>query len=948
VDPQSTDPLLQRLRRVLAPQYVVERELGAGGMGVVFLGTDVALARRVAIKVLRPEFGSRQSDLRFTREARLLARLHHPNIVTIHYAGEVDDIRYFVMDYVEGRTLADRLTAGPLSPEEVVALGGDLLAALGTAHRAGVVHRDVKPANVFLVGDQALLGDFGIASSDTSSDSGATELTATGQLIGTPAYMAPEQLARGEATPQTDLYAVGLVLYQACSGRRWLAGTDPDRADWTGVPAPLSRVLRKALAVAPAARWADAESFRRALERRRSVSWLLVAAVIALGLAVARWPHSCAGTTSGSGPLTDFAVVPFTANGADDPVAERLARYVGNELEWFPAWRLTSVPTAFAWWDDTPPARRALLAPRALRTRLYAAGELVGGSRALDLSLRDSAGALVHRLRIAGDPDDLLSWGSAVADSVVRIAFPAWLDAFRDLAARGSRNVSAYSELFAGQEAFRRDAYAEAQRHFERALELDSNFAQAAWQLAMVRRWRERSFDADWRRLYELHREQLPELQRLIITAQLEPDLPTRFAALEAAVGRYPRNGEAALVWADELFHRGPLVGIPLDSGVAAMALAAGRHPYFTTYVHLALGHIRLGHSTEAREALDILDAVASSSSAEASQRFKLVALLYDERFRPWRGSLKRLLLEWRADSTRVEALSQYLRFALLFDAPEAQWDFGTLLAHRGRSPATRGNGHEAAGLGLMALGRPAAGLVEFDSAAAQFRTPEADLERAEWRLLPAALGLPPADSAAVAWARATLAAAGGAQAPRAAWALAVDAAAAGDTAGFRRWSQRLRSAPSGAGAAQLNALLAGLAAAQAGDPAGALERTDSLLRYDAGWLVQAPFARALFYLKRGEWLLATAAPERADRTWLWYQQSDVEGWPQRSAQAGEIDAVAAVYARLRRAELAEQRGDQAAACALAVRVGELWDSAEPAYAPLVKRAEAVAAHCPR
>jgi serine/threonine protein kinase len=947
VDPPSTDTLFQRLRRVLAPQYVVERELGAGGMGVVFLGTDVALARPVAIKVLRPEFGSPQSDLRFTREARLLARLQHPNIVTIHHAGEADGIRYFVMDYVEGRSLADRLAEGPLTTEEVVALGRDLLAALGTAHRAGVVHRDVKPANVFLVGDRALLGDFGIASSQTSSDSGRSALTATGQLIGTPAYMAPEQLATGEATPQTDLYALGLVLYQACTGRRWLTAADPDHADWSDVPPRLRRPLRKALAVLPAARWADAESFRRELERRRGASWLAVAAVIALGLALHWWPRA-GDAASGPGPQADFAVVPFTANGVDDPVAERLARYVANELEWFPAWRISSVPTTFAWWEDTPPGRRALLAPHALGARLYTDGELVGGSRALDLSIRDSTGTLVHRFRIAGDPGDLLHWGSAAADSVVRIAFPEWLDAFRDLASRGSRNVGAYSELFAGQEAFRRDAYGQAQRHFERALELDSSFAQAAWQLAMVRRWRERSFDADWRQLYELHRDQLPELQRLIITAQLEPDLPTRFAALAAAVRRYPRNGEAALVWADELFHRGPLVGVPLDSGVAAMALAAGRHPYFTTYVHLALGHIRLGHSREARSALDTLEAVASSSSAEASQRFRLVALLYDERFRPWRGSLKRWWLGWWADSTGIEALSQYLRFALLFDAPGAQRDFGTLLVHRGRSPAIRGNGHEAAGLGLMALGRPAAALVELDSAAAQFRTPEAELERAEWRLLPAALGLPPADSAAVVWARAALAAAaGGSQAIRAAWALAVDAATAGDTAGFRRWSKQLRSAPLSRGAVQLNALLDGLAAAQAGDPAAALARTDSLLRYDAGWLVRAPFARALLYLRRGEWLLATGAPDGADRTWLWYQQSDVEGWPQRSAQAGEVDAVAGVYARLRRAELAAQRGDRVAACALAGRVRELWTGAEAAYASLVKRVESVAAGCP-
>ena len=951
MDANVAHTLLGRLREALAPHFTVERELGAGGMGVVFLGTDVALTRPVAIKVLRPELSSHQGSQRFTREARVLARLQHPNIVAVHHAGEADGLRYFVMDYVEGRTLADRLGEGPLERNAVVALGRDLLAALAIAHRAGIVHRDIKPANIFLVGDRALLGDFGIASADSDGDAGITPLTESGQLVGTPAYMAPEQLARGHATVRTDLYAVGLVLYHACTGRRWPTATDPDHADWRGVPPRLRRVLRRALAVAPEARWADADGFRRALDRRSPAGLLVTAAGATLLLVliysiVDRLPPP----PPPRGLPADFAVVPFTANGTDDPVARRLARYVGNDLEWFPAWRLTSVPKTFAWWDGTPPDRRALLAPSALRARLYTEGELLGSGRALELSVRDSIGALVHRFRIAGDPDDLLGWGSAAADSLVRLAFPDWLDAFRSLAARGSRNVEAYTELFAGQEAFRGDAYAEAQRHFERALELDPEFAQAAWQLAMVRRWRERSFEADWRRLYEEHHDQLPELQRLLITAQLEPDLPTRFAQLQAAVQRYPRNADATLVWADELFHRAPLTGVPLDSAIGAMTLAAGRHPYFTAFVHLVLGHIRLGHDDEARRALDALEAGRDSSSAEANQRFRLVALLYDVRFRPWRGRLKRWWLNVRADSAGVEALSQYLRFALLFDVPEAQRDFGALLVRRGRTTAIRANGHEAAGLGLMALGRPAAGRAQLDSAASLLATPTAAVERAEWRLLPAALGLPPTDSAAQGSARAALAAAAdGDQAPRAAWALAVDAAANGNAEGLSRWSARLRTAAaSEAGAGKLSALVAGLAAAQTGDFRGALALTDSLLRHDAAWLSEAPFARALLYLRRGEWLAAAGDRAGADRAWTWYEQSDVEGWPQRAAQAGEVDAVVGVYARLRRAELAVQRGDRPAACALGERVRELWADAEPAYAALARRAEAVTTGCPR
>jgi tetratricopeptide (TPR) repeat protein len=142
--------------------------------------------------------------------------------------------------------------------------------------------------------------------------------------------------------------------------------------------------------------------------------------------------------------------------------------------------------------------------------------------------------------------------------------------------------------------------------------------------------------------------------------------------------------------------------------------------------------------------------------------------------------------------------------------------------------------------------------------------------------------------------------------------------------------------------------LAAGLAAAQTGDFRGALAQTDSLLQHDAAWLAEAPFARALLYLRRGEWLAAAGDRAGADRAWTWYEQSDVEGWPQRAAQAGEVDVVVGVYARLRRAELAVQRGDRAAACALGERVRELWADAEPAYAALLRRAEAVTTGCPR
>jgi tRNA A-37 threonylcarbamoyl transferase component Bud32 len=947
VDPPTTASLLDRLRRVLAPQYTVERELASGGMGVVFLGTDTLLDRRVAIKVLRPEFTFPAASQRFTREARLLAKLQHPNIVAVHQAGEADGIQYFVMDYVNGRTLADRLTEGPFPPDAVVALGRDLLSALEAAHKAGVTHRDVKPANVFLVGDRVLLADFGVASVGDTTDPSDTTLTSSGQLIGTPAYMSPEQLSGAHASPRTDLYGVGLVLYEACTGRRWPPASDPEHGDWGSVPPNLRQALRRALALSPASRWPDAATFRRALERR-VVPVLLPAAAVALLVLALVWWWDHRSLSDAPRLRTDLAVVPFTKGGADDPAGLRLARYVGNELEWFPGWRLTSVPTSFAWWASRPPDARALEAPDALRTRFYAGGELLDGGRRLQVSIRDSTGAPYYRLSIVGDPADLLGWSGAIADSIARTVFPHYLEEFRDLAARGPHNVQAYTELFAGQEAFRHDDLAGAEARYSRALELDPSFAQAAWELALTRRWRDHSFANAWRQLYEQHRDRLPELQQQLIVAGLEPNLPARFAALQAAVQRYPSKPEGMLVWADELYHRGSLAEIPLDSALRVMEAVAAREPYLTAYLHTALGQIRLGHEADAHRALEELERRRSATVTEAHRRARLVALVYDARFHPWRARLKLRWLTWRADSAAIVTLAQYVRLGLLFDAPEAQRRVGELLARKGPTAQVRANGHEAQGLALMAEGQPQAAVAQFDSAATMLGTPDAEIERAEWRLLPPALGLPRADSASVGWARATLSAAStGPAAARAAWALAVDAVTTGDSAAIVRWRSLLealaRTTPSALG---LEQLVAALVAGRRGDPAAAIAGTDSLLVQGATSLAQAPFARAVLYLHRGEWLAASGAADRADRTWLWYEAWDVEGWATRGAEAGEIDAVAGGVARLRRAALAAEHGDRATACRYATRVRQLWANAEASYAPLIQRADSLAADC--
>jgi hypothetical protein len=897
-------------------------------MGLVVLAQDLRLERRVAIKVLRPELATESAVQRFVREGKLLARLAHPAIVPVHDAGVADGLPYYAMEYVEGRTLADRLADGPLDPAGVLALGAALLDALAAAHRQGIVHRDIKPANIFLSGTRILLGDFGAARVDTAD----VALTESGALVGTPAYMAPEQLTGGAVTSRTDLYAVGMVLYEAATGNRWLPAAAPEHGDWSRVPSRLAKPLMRALAVVPDARWPDAERFRAALRRRRPGTALVVAAAAAVATALVvlgprRDPTPSVATPRGG----DIAILPF----GGDPSAgdgRRLARLVSNRLEWYPAWRVAPVAATFAWWDATAPEQREALLPDVLRAYAYVEGELDPAGRALRLAVRDSTGRLLQAFTVANGEAGVLGWSAAAADSIVARLFPSHIDQYRELTAGESANVAAWNELLAGQEAFRRDDWSTAQMHFDRALALDSGFAQAAWQLALVRRWRERSFTAELDALNRRFGNRLPPLQALLVQAQLEPDLPTRFARLEEAWRRYPRRGEAALLYADELVHRGPLAGIPLDSGLAVMRSAAERERFATALEHAVVGYGRLGDRGRADSALERLTAERATEGEEAARRRRLIGFVRDQRFSPRLGAVKLAYLRWTADSATRDALGRYVRLGNLFDIPDGQLGFGQFLAEDGPTPAMRGSGHEAQGLAFVLLGRPAAALAQFDSAADLLASVEAELTRWEWRALGRALGLPGSVGADEEARRRLAALAEGPLGARAAWALALDAYARGDTTAAYRWEGRITSADTTGGAKALASVAAALRHAARGLPDSALAQTAPLLRLGPAGFAKDPFARAVVYLRRGDWLLATGDSAGAARAWRWSDAWDIEGWPQGSAQAGEVDAAVSALARLRRAGLAGRSGQRVEACRLATRVRELWSDAEPAF----------------
>ena len=275
----SLPPEILPLADSLAGQYDIERELGRGGMGVVYLAHDVKLDREVAIKVLPPLLaGTAEVRERFLREARTAARLSHPNIVAIHRADEIDSRVFFVMGYIAGESLADRLRrTGPLAPREAVPIVREIALALAYAHERGLVHRDIKPENILLEASsgRAMVTDFGIA-----RVAEAAPLTMTGQVLGSVHYMSPEQVSGDRLDGRSDLYSLGVVGFQALSGRLPFDNESASavivahvtkvapalRSVAPDVPEALASVIDACLAKDPDARYATGTALARALD----------------------------------------------------------------------------------------------------------------------------------------------------------------------------------------------------------------------------------------------------------------------------------------------------------------------------------------------------------------------------------------------------------------------------------------------------------------------------------------------------------------------------------------------------------------------------------------------------------------------------------------------------------------------------------------------------------
>jgi len=354
------DPL-DRLQAALADRYIIERELGRGGMATVYLARDQKLGREVALKVLRPELAASLGAERFLREIEIAAKLTHSNILALHDCGGGDECLYYTMPFVEGESLRDRLNREKqLSIEDALQITREVADALGHAHSLGIVHRDIKPENILFQGGHALVADFGIARA--VREAGAETLTETGLAIGTPAYMSPEQASGSkDIDARSDLYSLGCVLYEMLSGETPYLGNTPQAivAKKLSEPAPRVSVVRdkvppaveaaldRALSRTPADRFATAAQFAEALAGvpaafgggRPVWHWVArlaaVVVIVTVGVVLLRGWRS--GTSTAAAEEIDrLVVVPFENRTGDPAAAEwgfTAAEYITRALD---------------------------------------------------------------------------------------------------------------------------------------------------------------------------------------------------------------------------------------------------------------------------------------------------------------------------------------------------------------------------------------------------------------------------------------------------------------------------------------------------------------------------------------------------------------------------------------------------------------------------------------
>ncbi len=687
--PQSGPGLAARLQAALGSQYELGAEIGRGGMGVVFEARDVTLARDVAVKAVHPELAIHSSIAqRFLAEARMIARLRHPNIVTVYTAGEAGDILYFVMDRVPGESLRDRLNRdGKLPPEEARRITMDLAAAIDAAASAGLVHRDVKPENVLLEAGtgRALLADFGIARALAGETRGAVEqpVTGRGMVVGTPNYMSPEQAAGEEVDARSDLYSLGVVAYEMVAGHPPFVG--PNRVvvskHISEQPVPLTRIrpecpsdlsagIMRALAKSPGERFQSGADLRAALggtptpvprfARTRRTRLAGGAVVIGLLAVVAAFLlRRPGGPPDGVNPRLSMLILPFD-NLRDD-----------QSTDWLRNGSVNMLALNMSQWKDMTVVDHERVHDLLARHGLTAQDD-IGLDMALQLAREAGVWTVVlGDYQQVGDSLHLTARvfdvGSGTRADLVEVSAPATDDprpgfdqlalrlldisgapgeVWANLASATTSSLEAYRAYLSGVDRLNRWELAAAQRNFERAVEIDSTFGLAYYKLALTRGWLVGTADSTGQHAIDravLYSQNLPAHDRAVITAYRFFILGQNAAArniYQQLLARDPRDADAWYGLGDAWFHDAAnRVDRNFTESLRAFRRALALAPDYT----LAYEHVQFALNLASRPGAPVLlvtpDSFAmaaeldSTTRSAAATRARLAAL---ESSRAW------------------------------------------------------------------------------------------------------------------------------------------------------------------------------------------------------------------------------------------------------------------------------------------------------------------------
>jgi len=638
--------LSERLQAALGTAYRVERELGGGGMSRVFVAEETRLARRVVIKVLPPDLALEMRVDRFNREIQLSASLQHPHIVPLLAAGGVDDVLYYTMPLVEGEALRTRLSReGELPVRDTVRILKDVADALAYAHARGVVHRDIKPDNVLLSGQHAVVADFGVAKavSQAKTESG---LTSVGVALGTPAYMAPEQAAGDpNIDARADIYAFGAMAYEMLTGRPPFSGMAPHQMLAAHVTEPvvpitdrrptlppvLGDLVMACLAKNPADRPQSATELLQALEgmatpsgsqaitspvttvrhllRRPRTRLLAVAGAVALALLggwLALRPRAAVVLDANR-----IAIAPFDVAGANLKLwSEGLVDVLSRSLDGAGPLRTASPTLIVRRWTGRAdePSAQALGRETGAGTVVFGGLEQSGpDSVRLRATVLDVAGPTVlGEIELREQADRIDRVADSLTVGVLRVLGRTRAIGFVRGASLGSRSLPALKAFLQGEQFLRRSEWDSALAYHQRAIGLDSSFTLAWSHAGQAAGWTHSAQDSV-SRTYKLRAGALnhglaPRESLIVVSESLASVVyagPQQIAGawwtygkrlmatLDDAVRRYPNDPELWYMLGDARFHAGSLARVPLRASLEAFDRAIALDSAFTpSYVH--------------------------------------------------------------------------------------------------------------------------------------------------------------------------------------------------------------------------------------------------------------------------------------------------------------------------------------------------------------------------